>query len=277
MSRPDFVKINANDDKLEYTLVTPAPRTVNADIPLPKTPTKKPAVEATPTLSIEDATADFTIACNGGNIKAHKSILVASCPYFARMFRFDGKEATINKVSLEDVSRRILKYTLDFMYIGRYALPLGDNIPLTGFCNHARASFERDLLRARILKRKCAAAGKVLAPAHLLPHIHVYALADYFDMADLKAFARQGVKDVLHVYWNDKRIKLRNALDLAFSTTPDEDRGVRQPLIDILFAHPGLWVDDGDVRSWLEEHPDIFEEVDRDKGRDEYAVPADVL
>lgn len=149
------------------------------------------------------------------------------------------------------------------MYTGKYILPLGDSIPLTGFCNHDRASFERDLIRARILKRKCAAAGKVLAPAHLLPHIHIYALADYFDMEDLKGFAGQGVMDVLHVYWNDKKIKLRNALDLAFTTTPDEDLGVRQPLIDILFAHPGLWVDDGDVRSWLEDNADVFEEVDR--------------
>jgi hypothetical protein len=91
MDQLDFVTLNVNEDKIDPILVTPGPRTANADIPSPKAPTKKPVIGAAPALAVEDVTADFTIICNGGNIKAHKSVLVEACPYFARMFRFDGK------------------------------------------------------------------------------------------------------------------------------------------------------------------------------------------
>jgi hypothetical protein len=64
-------------------------------------------------------------------------------------------------------------------------------------------------------------------------------LADYLDMVDLKAFARQGVIDVLHVHWKYGSLKLRHALDLAFSATPPLDRGMRDVLVDLLIIHPG--------------------------------------
>lgn len=164
---------------------------------------------------------------------------------------------------MEQVSRRTMSYALDFMYTGEYILPGGVIVPPNDYCNHYRAAFEQNSpLRARITKRKCRYVGKTVASGYLLPHVHIYMLADYLDMADLKAFARQGVIDVLHVYWNDSGLKLRHALDLAFSGTPEQDRGLRDILVETMIIHPGLWVDDGDVRCWLEEHPEVLAEVD---------------
>jgi hypothetical protein len=153
-----------------------------------------------------------------------------------------------------------MQYALDFIYKRKYIIPGGVLIP-TDFCNHEHALCSPDApLRARIFKKKCKSAGQTLAPHHLLPHIHVYALSDYLDMEDLKRFARRGVLMVLHVYWKDKRMRWKNALDAAFFQGTDEkDRGLRVPFIGtILQDHVSLWADDGPVSRWLEEHRDTW-------------------
>jgi hypothetical protein len=40
---------------------------------------------------LNDTTADFAVVCEDQRFMAHKSVLAAACPYFARMFRFEGK------------------------------------------------------------------------------------------------------------------------------------------------------------------------------------------
>ena len=82
-------------------------------------------------------------------------------------------------------------------------------------------------------------------------------MADYFDMFGLKEYARQGVLDVLHVYWQDQRLRLADVLDETFTATPDGDVGVRDVLIEVLKEHPGLVVDGGEVRRWLDENPTV--------------------
>jgi hypothetical protein len=158
-----------------------------------------------------------------------------------------------------------MKWILYFIYTGKYTLPGGTIVPSTGYCNHTLAAVrDGPPSSSRIFKVKCAAAGKSLRPSHLLPHIRIYAIADYFDMSKLKTFARQGVIDVLHVYWGDEELNWYDALEEVFSNTPDVDRGLRQVLVDVLKAHPGVWVDDGAVGFWLDDHPDVLEQVDYD-------------
>jgi hypothetical protein len=129
--------------------------------------------------------------------------------------------------------------------------------------NHNRASIlVGPPASPRIFKHKCAVAGKFVHPSHLLPHVRIYAIADYMHMGDLKTFVRQCVMDVLHVYWSDEELEWVDALDEAFSNTPAEDRGLRQVLVDCLKAHPGVWVDDGDVGFFLDDNFDILDEVD---------------
>jgi hypothetical protein len=149
------------------------------------------------------------------------------------------------------------------MYTERYILPKGKIVPSTGYCQHNLAALPHiPPDTPRIFKRKCPCAGTDTSPLHLLTHIYVYALGDYLGMPKLKEFARNGVLDVLHVHWNDKDLKLAEALNEAFSSTLDRDLGIRKALVKTLRAHPGLWVDDGDIKTWLEAHPDVLEKVE---------------
>jgi hypothetical protein len=81
----------------------------------------------------------------------------------------------------------------DFMYTEQYTLPGGTAIPTNGWCCHTNvALLEGPDKGPQIFKRKCSCSGKVLCPSHLLPHVRIYTVADYFDMNDLKTYARQG-------------------------------------------------------------------------------------
>ncbi|XP_014559606.1 hypothetical protein COCVIDRAFT_24074 [Bipolaris victoriae FI3] len=227
---------------------------------LPRTPSK-PKIKQTK-LALGDETADFAIICEGTRYTAHKAILSASSPYFARMFRFSGSETSNKEVDVPDVDALSMKQVLDYMYTGMYALPYGITIPATDYCKHSSlALLEGPVSSPKIFKRKCPCAGKCLAPAHLLMHVRIYTVADYLDMFDLKSYAQQGVEDVLHVYWQDESLELADALEEAFTATPDDDRGMRDVMVTALKEHPGLAVDVGDVRAWLDANPDVDESV----------------
>lgn len=155
----------------------------------------------------------------------------------------------------------LMKHLLDFIYTKNYTLRGG--LPVsTKFCTHTTLALQTSNPRtAAIFKRKCKYNGQVLSPTHFIQHVQMYTLSDYFDIAGLKEYALEGIEAVLHVYWIDDDLQLVDALEDAFTCTPDDDRGVRECLIKILSEHPGLWVDEGDVNDWLNRNPDVLEEV----------------
>jgi hypothetical protein len=169
------------------------------------------------------------------------------------------------EVQVPDVDEVLMKHMLEFMYTNRYTLLGGTAVPIDGWCNHSNvALLEGPDKGPQIFRRKCSCSGKVLSPLHLLLHVRIYTVADYFDMNDLKTYARQGMLEVLHVYWKYPELELANVLDEAFTATPDEDASIRDVLIGLLREHPGLSVDEGEVQMWLEEHPEVQERVNWD-------------
>ncbi|KAH6203603.1 hypothetical protein HBI42_188890 [Parastagonospora nodorum] len=239
---------------------------------VPKTPYKGSKLDI-PRLAVNDATTDFSIICKNGPLRAHKAILVAACPYFEHMFRFGGKEVQSGKLEIKDVRRDIMKRALTFMYTGQYTLPAGDIVPSTGYCGHWHDDLVKDSANmARLFKRKCPRAGLTLSPSHLLPHIEIYGLADYLDMENMKNYAQKKVEEVLHVHWSDAGLGFTEALDLAFSNTMDSDGGIRKILINALTAHIGLWVDEGEVRHWLEDNPNVMAEVEAGEDKEPYVL-----
>lgn len=83
-------------------------------------------------------------------------------------------------------------------------------------------------------------------------------------MQRLKTYAQKGVEDVLHVYWQSENLELADALEEAFTATPDDDSGIRDVLVGALKEHPGLVVDEGEVRAWLDENPTVSNWVNWD-------------
>ena len=158
-----------------------------------------------------------------------------------------------------------MRHILEFMYTGHYNLPGGKTVPSNIYCNHDSAALKFGTPNgARIFKRKCPSSGMSLSPKHLLQHIRIYAIADYFGMFELKKYARAGAGYVLHTHWDEDDLDLADALEEGFYNTPEEDRGIRQMLVAMLRLHPSLWVDEGDAATWLHENPEVLEKVEYD-------------
>jgi hypothetical protein len=175
------------------------------------------------------------------------------------------QENNKKEVEVPDVDEVSMKHILEFMYTKQYTLPGGTAVLIDSWCNHSNvALIEGPDKGPQIFKRKCSCSGKVLSPSHLLLHVRIYTVADYFNMNDMKTYVRQGMTDVLHVYWKYPELELANALEEAFTATPDEDAGIRDVLVGLLKEHPGLSVDEGEVQVWLEEHPEVQERVNWD-------------
>lgn len=181
------------------------------------------------------------------------------------------KEVQSGKLEIKDVKRDIMKCALICVYNGHYNLPAGDIVPSNCYCGHWHAGLAKDSANmAGVFKRKCPCAGLRPSPTHLPLHIELYGLADYLDMDDLKEYAQKKVEQVLHVHWSDAGLDLPEALDLAFNNTVDEYRGIQKVLVDKLTAHISLWVDEGEVRDWLEGNPDVMAEVEAGEAQQPY-------
>jgi hypothetical protein len=84
-----LVTLNSKEEELELVQADAAPHTPESHESSEALRRKLAKIGQSPALN--DATADFVIACDGKRFNAHKSVLAAACPYFERMFRFDGK------------------------------------------------------------------------------------------------------------------------------------------------------------------------------------------
>jgi hypothetical protein len=72
----------------------------------------------------------------------------------------------------------------------------------------------------------------------LLVHAKMYEVADKYEVDALKELAREKFAWACGVYWNSEYFA--PAAHYAYSTTPDEDMGLREIVIKALFEHLGL-------------------------------------
>jgi hypothetical protein len=98
MSSSQFVKVNYKEGRLVPLPETPRSHAPGHELLPPDKPSKKQPTKDLD-VALNDTNADFAIVCHGGTLSAHKSVLLAMCPYFARALRFAGS------VSLDSLLR----------------------------------------------------------------------------------------------------------------------------------------------------------------------------
>ncbi|KAF2023836.1 hypothetical protein EK21DRAFT_18394, partial [Setomelanomma holmii] len=202
---------------------------------------------------LSNSNADCSIICGDEYFQVHKAVLTAASPYLER--RLFGSQTEEEQVEIQNVDPKAMETILDFMYHGYYNPKLSlegvTAVPSTGYCNHSRAAvLLGPPMSACVLKLECPCAGKRIAADHLLHHVQVYRAGDYFEMADLKQSALQEFLGVLHLHWDNEDLGWINAMEAVFTNFLDEDDDceLERALYDTLMEHPGLWVDDGDIR-----------------------------
>uniref|UniRef100_T1ITF8 BTB domain-containing protein n=1 Tax=Strigamia maritima TaxID=126957 RepID=T1ITF8_STRMM len=61
---------------------------------------------------------DVVLECAEGDIHAHKNVLVASCPYFEKMFVTDMLEQNTGSVQFNNVSKNVIETIVKYLYTG---------------------------------------------------------------------------------------------------------------------------------------------------------------
>ncbi len=113
-------------------------------------------------------------------IKANKFMLMARSPVFAQMFQIDMKEKSTNIVEIPDVSPKVFKTVLSYIYTGKVNkfLSLEDTISMM----NTAGKYNLDHLKALCENRLATLLCKTNAA-------HVLAMAEIFSCSELKCEA----------------------------------------------------------------------------------------
>jgi hypothetical protein len=89
-----------------------------------------------------------------------------------------------------------------------------------------------DVPKTREVPRAECGAGQ------LILHAQLYEIGDKYDVTGLKELAREKFLRACTKYWNDD--SLASAAHYAFSTTPEDDRGLREVVSNVISLHMEL-------------------------------------
>ena len=123
----------------------------------------------------DEQLSDVTLRVQGALVPAHRVVLAARCPFFARMFASGMREASQHEVEIEDVSLDALNALLEHLYTDAADVP--SELALQLFAAADRFGVER-------LKSLCAA--KIEAELSSASVCAVLVVADAHSAAELK-------------------------------------------------------------------------------------------
>ncbi|KAI4666976.1 uncharacterized protein J4E79_001657 [Alternaria viburni] len=213
-------------------------------------------------LLVTGASSDFTVTCGPDTYKVHKNIVCSRAGFFARALRFGGKEAIENTVDLPEDDPAVIKLLFQWIYEGDYE-PTADQAPAdqepvwpsteceakfphrccngwgscqTTVCTHHTCGTDCDRDCNSFTCRSCEPGAEASEEEkELLIHAKMYEIADKYDIPGLKDLVKVKFRLACKLSWNT--LAFGNAAHYAFSTTPDDDKGLRDIVTDTIAAH----------------------------------------
>jgi hypothetical protein len=120
-------------------------------------------------------------------------------------------------------------------------------------CPHHTCRLDCAKSCVKFVCKECTAAQPPDADGtQLLLHAKVYEIADKYDVPTLRKLACEKFERACRIYWNDAQFLVAAAH--ALSTTPDNDKGLRDIICRVIIVHRQL-LDNQDVEKLLNEHP----------------------
>lgn len=92
----------------------------------------------------------------------------------------------------------------------------------------------------------------------LLIHSQMYALADKYNVPGLKELAGKKFRPACNAFWEGDDLMI--AAEHAFTTTMDNDMGLRGCIKEVLMAHKGI-VAQPNVKKFLASQPELMYEI----------------
>lgn len=148
--------------------------------------------------------SDFKIICGNDVHNVHKAIVCSQSDFFAAACRF-GQEAANGEIHLQEDKPALVKAMIQYLYHLEYDLPDSED------------SSEK---------------------AGLVFHAKMYSLADKYNIRGMKAFAQDHFR--IRAQGNCRAKEFPAAIRIVYKTTVDEDRGLRDVVVDIISMNMDL-------------------------------------
>ncbi|KAK8234720.1 BTB/POZ protein [Phyllosticta capitalensis] len=168
--------------------------------------------------------SDATIVCDDQTFHVHKAVICTQSAYFARAFDKDNgfKEACTNVIELQDVSSAVVRSMLEFMY----------------HCDYT----------------KCEDPNE-----DLIANIYIYNAAEMFQLKELKEAAAQRFKAGADTM--SGLPMLRAAIESIYEGTVEQDRCLRDVVVEIAVRKMDKLVKDSDFNGILERVPTFSKDL----------------
>ncbi|KAF2794247.1 hypothetical protein K505DRAFT_304315 [Melanomma pulvis-pyrius CBS 109.77] len=219
--------------------------------------------------------SDLVITCGSDTYNVHRMIVCSRCEFFARAVRFSvGKESQDGKIDLSEDDPHTIKILMQYLYEGEYEPVL---LPGAWIPPPTRATKKR-IVRTKVIytltfPHTCveddwgACRERNICPHHtcavdcpsncvdftcigcttpsidgtadqLLLHAQMYEIGDKYDVAGLKELSKEKFDRACRDFWDDPAFPV--AAHHAFSTTVDEDEGLRNIVSKVISSHMEL-------------------------------------
>ncbi|KAI9781051.1 MAG: hypothetical protein M1839_006326 [Geoglossum umbratile] len=186
-------------------------------------------IEATASLFQSDKYSDLTITCGSEIFKVHRAVVCPRSKFFAAACDGRFKEGITSEIALPEDDPETVQRMLSFLYRSDYDDEL-HTIATDGLHAVAPVGDTESIASMDSQPEKQTPffhGGWRVNDAPLFSAIHVYAIADKYDIPDLKRFARSRFQD-----WALKGIWLRKdfpaIIRAVFELTPDDKLGLRE-------------------------------------------------
>ncbi|KAH8663696.1 BTB/POZ protein [Tricladium varicosporioides] len=134
-----------------------------------------------------DKYSDLKLVCQGQEFKVHKAIVCIQSPVLAAACDSGFQEATTNVVNIDEFDARTVRRMVEFMYTKEY----NDRVEQVSENTGAEYQGSSSLL-----------ASTPTTTEILLCHVHMNAIADYYDIPQLKQLANTKIQPLLENTWS---------------------------------------------------------------------------
>ncbi|KAJ8106542.1 hypothetical protein OPT61_g9463 [Boeremia exigua] len=263
------------NQKLSATQITkPSPCSLQISM---ATASQRQALALFESLLASGAYSDLTITCGGRVYKVHRVVVCSRAGFFARAIKFGGQEAQAGTIDLPEDDPETVELLLHFLYGGEYhpgSEQDGAALPTRAVCTprgyaytyafpHVCSDYEWGECMYICPHHRCGDGMTFFGSNHftcsicntpplpalngtadqLLTHAKMYEMGDKYDVEGLKDLAREKFDRACKHFWKTPSFAV--AAHHAFSTTVDDDKGLRDIVSTTISEHIELVNDPG--------------------------------